>query len=114
MASSKEEDPIAPAAFTEIETAGSFKVREGFGSNLETKYQSEWAMYIGCWVNGGDMVEELQSRKPGENGLVEHNFNINDLITPREFPCSAQPHCDVVKWFQLLEIPVQTITNRLF
>ena len=54
MAGSKEEDLIAPTSFTEIETPSSFKVREGLGSNLETKCWSEWATHASCWIIGGD------------------------------------------------------------
>jgi hypothetical protein len=80
MAGSKEEDPIAPAAFAEIETAGSFKVREGLGSDLETECRSEWAVYVGCWVNEADMVKELRSGEPGEDGLAKCDFDVDDLI----------------------------------
>src|ERR1700734_3905107 len=80
MAGGKQEDLIAPAAFAEIETASSFEVREGLGSDPETKCRSEWAAYISCWVNGGDVVEELWSSEPGEDGLAECDFNIDDLI----------------------------------
>ena len=80
MTGGKEEDPIAPAAFAEIETTGSFEVRKGLGSDLETECWSEWAVYVGCWVKGGDVVEELRSGEPGEDGLTERDFDIDDLI----------------------------------
>jgi len=37
MAGRKEENPIAFAAFAEVETAGAFEVRVGFGSNWKTE-----------------------------------------------------------------------------
>jgi hypothetical protein len=80
MAGGKEEDPIAPAAFAEIETTSSFEVREGLGSNLETECGSEWAAYVSCWVKGGAVVEELRPSGPGEDGLAERDFDVNDLI----------------------------------
>jgi len=80
MAGGKKEDPIAPTALTKIETTSSFKVRDGLGSDLETKCWSEWATYVSCWINGEDMVEELLSSGPGEGGLPERDFNVSDLI----------------------------------
>jgi hypothetical protein len=80
MAGGKEEDPIAPAAFVKIETAGSFEVRESLGSDLETECRSERDAYVGCWVNGGDVVEELRSGKLGEDGLAKRDFDVDNLI----------------------------------
>ena len=42
--------------------------------------QNEWGVYMGCWVNKEDMVKELQSGEPGEDGLVEHNLDVKDII----------------------------------
>lgn len=76
----RKEDSTAPTTFLEIETTSGFEVREGLGSDLETESRSEWAAYVGCWVNGGDVVEELRSNGPGEEGLAECDFDIDDPI----------------------------------
>jgi hypothetical protein len=65
MAGCKKEDPIAPAAFAEIETTSAFEVRVGLGSNLEPECGSEWAAYVGCWVNGGDVGRGAAVRRTG-------------------------------------------------
>jgi hypothetical protein len=66
--------------FAEIETTSAFEVREGLASDLETQSGSEWTAHVGCWVNGGDVVEELRSGGPGEDGLAECDFDVRDLI----------------------------------
>ena len=47
--------------FAEVEIAGAFEVRGGFGSDLETECGSEWAACVCGLVNGGDVVEELRT-----------------------------------------------------
>src|SRR6266511_2617483 len=80
MAGRKEEDSIAPAVFAEIETTSAFEVREGPESNLETESRSEWAAYVGCWVNRGDVIEEVRSDGAGEEGFAECDFDVDDPI----------------------------------
>jgi hypothetical protein len=79
MAGRKEEDPIAFAAFAEVETTGTFEVRVGIGSDFETECGSEWAAYVDGWIKGEDVVEESRAGGPGEDRLAERNLNASDL-----------------------------------
>ena len=67
----RKEDSIAVAAFAEIEITSAFGAREGLASDLEIQTWCKWSAYFGCWVNGWDVVEELQSGGQGEDGLAE-------------------------------------------
>jgi hypothetical protein len=81
MAGRKEEDPVAFAAFADIEAFDTFKMRSGFGSNPQTECGSKSAAYGGSWVtvNGADVVKELRTSGPGEDRLPECNLNVGDL-----------------------------------
>ena len=80
MTGRKEEDPIALAAFAEIETTSTSGVRVGLGSNLKTESGSEWAVYVGHRVKGGVLAEELRSGGRGEDRLAECNSDVGESI----------------------------------
>jgi len=84
VTSGEEEDPTALTALAEIETARSFEVREGLGSNLKTKCRSEGNAYVDCWIDGEDVVEELLSCVPGVDRLTERNLDVGDRILQEE------------------------------
>ena len=79
VAGRKEENPIAFAAFAEVETTGAFEVRIGLGCDWKTERGSEWATYVGGCVGAAAVVEELQTSGPGEDGLAECNLDAGDL-----------------------------------
>lgn len=67
QAGRKGEDPVAFATFADIKASSTFDLRSGFKSDPWTECRSERAVYVGGWVCGGDVVEELQIDRPGED-----------------------------------------------
>ena len=51
----------------------------GFGSDSETERRSEWATYIGGWVDEGDTVVELRASGSGEDQVAECDLDTGDL-----------------------------------
>ena len=79
MAGRKDEDPVAFAAFANIEASGAFEVRCIFCSNLQTECRSKSVAYVGSWVHTGDVVEELRTGRPDDDRLSECDLDVSNL-----------------------------------
>ena len=81
MPGRKDEDPLAVAAFGDVDTSGALSVRSGSGSDPQTKCGSErTADADGCVIEVDIMMfQELRTGRPGEDGLPELDVDVGDL-----------------------------------
>lgn len=56
MPGRKDEDPLAFAAFADVDTPGALKARSGSSSDLQTECGSEWTAYVCGCVHGEDVI----------------------------------------------------------
>jgi len=84
MPGRKDEDPLAVAAFEDVDTSSAFSRRSGSGSNWQTECGSERTANADGSVAAVDMFEELRISRPGEDGLPELDVNVGDLKFPKE------------------------------
>ena len=88
MPGSKDEDPLAVAAFGDVDTSGALSVRSGSGSDWQTECGRERTANVGGCVVGRDASEELRTGRPGEDGLPELNVGVGDLKFPKKPPAA--------------------------
>jgi hypothetical protein len=82
VARSQEEDAVALAALTKVQSTGSLKVRSVLRSNLNTEGTSEGATNVSSGVffsYVGDMSKKLWASGPGEDRLPESNLDVGEL-----------------------------------
>ena len=103
MAGRKKEDPIAPTAFAGMEPSRQGKAPGAIWR--ETECGSEWAAYVCCWVNCGNVVEErgmadrmkMDSRNASSMSMILYASRISlqrtaaSLATSRESRVTRPP-----------------------
>lgn len=84
MVGGQKKDPVALAAFAEVQGVGALVTRGVPGSDLNTERVSEWAEYVGGGVHEGDMVE-----KSRVGGLPEGDLDVGELSVDEDLPAAV-------------------------
>ena len=79
MPGRKDEDPLAVAAFGDVDTSGALSVRSGSGSDPQAECGGERTANADGSVAAVDVFEELRTGRPGEDGLPELDLDVGDL-----------------------------------
>ena len=84
MVGGQKKDPVALAAFAEVQGVGALVTRGVPGSDLNTERVSEGAKYVGGGVHEGDMVE-----KSRVGGLPEGDLDVGELSVDEDLPAAV-------------------------